>query len=374
MQAAGVSMKSQGNSKVQKANQPGVDLGNRGFGVTVKLSLEYGGHECMSQEKADLLAAIHQTQNLSAASKQLGISYRHAWQLLKDLNGSTGKPFVETLTGGAAGGLTKLTQLGEKILHFYQSSQREIRKHAAEVVHKRVANLQTERSEIRLFAAISLQNFISQVVAEFSLSNPAVKISTAYAASDQLETMIREGTNFDMFISGDRDQLVELQRGKVIAQKEVQPIAMNSLIVVSSVSSRSPGVDVRSTLAKCDGHIVVSSESSPLGRITAKWLKKCRLKKLINDKLLFVDNAAAVIPAIRSAPGSVGIAFASEAIERLDMTVLHRIPADNCSLTYWLGLSIGSENSKTVTQLCNFLSSKESSSIATRCGLGVVRN
>lgn len=59
-----------------------------------------------------LLAAVHQSGNLVDGCKQMGLSYRHAWGLLKESGQTFGAPLV-TLTRGQG---TKLTPLGEKLL------------------------------------------------------------------------------------------------------------------------------------------------------------------------------------------------------------------------------------------------------------------
>ncbi|HSC68600.1 MAG TPA: winged helix-turn-helix domain-containing protein [Cellvibrio sp.] len=76
--------------------------------------------------KADLLIAIHTTGSISAAGKQLGMSYRRAWLLVDAMNRCFHEPLVETATGGNQGGGTRLTQLGLDVLNRYQLLQKDI--------------------------------------------------------------------------------------------------------------------------------------------------------------------------------------------------------------------------------------------------------
>ncbi len=76
--------------------------------------------------KADLLRAIESTGSISAAGKQLGMSYRRAWLLVDAMNRCFQQPLVETATGGNQGGGTRLTSLGLDVLQRYQQLQQEI--------------------------------------------------------------------------------------------------------------------------------------------------------------------------------------------------------------------------------------------------------
>lgn len=74
--------------------------------------------------RADLLEGIARTGSISAAGKEMGMSYKRAWSLVQALNEGFGKPLVETARGGAAQGGALLTPLGEDVLARYRAMQR----------------------------------------------------------------------------------------------------------------------------------------------------------------------------------------------------------------------------------------------------------
>ncbi len=76
--------------------------------------------------KADLLEAIQATGSISAAGKQLGMSYRRAWMLVVSMNRCFQQPLVQTATGGTQGGGTQLTETGLDVLKRYRILQNEI--------------------------------------------------------------------------------------------------------------------------------------------------------------------------------------------------------------------------------------------------------
>jgi len=69
-----------------------------------RLRILLGAEIAIGPGKADLLEAIARSGSISAAGRELGMSYRRAWNLVEVMNRSFRAPLVETLTGGAGGG------------------------------------------------------------------------------------------------------------------------------------------------------------------------------------------------------------------------------------------------------------------------------
>jgi molybdate transport system regulatory protein len=74
--------------------------------------------------KVDLLEAIERKGSISAASREMGMSYRRAWLLVDALNTMFGKPLVLAAPGGAHGGGAQITELGKKIAAAYRRIER----------------------------------------------------------------------------------------------------------------------------------------------------------------------------------------------------------------------------------------------------------
>ncbi len=71
--------------------------------------------------KVALLEAIAETGSISAAARQLGMSYRRAWLLVDELNQALHAPAVSTAAGGAHGGGTALTPVGNELVKHYRA-------------------------------------------------------------------------------------------------------------------------------------------------------------------------------------------------------------------------------------------------------------
>ena len=78
----------------------------------------------MGPGKADLLDAIAASGSISAAARELGMSYRRAWLLVETMNQSFHQPLVETATGGQYGGGAIVTDLGHEVVRRYRAMER----------------------------------------------------------------------------------------------------------------------------------------------------------------------------------------------------------------------------------------------------------
>lgn len=82
--------------------------------------------------KVDLLEAVARTGSISAAARQMGMSYRRAWLLIDEMNRALREPVVATAAGGAQGGSTALTTAGADIVRHYRAVEAASRAAAAQ--------------------------------------------------------------------------------------------------------------------------------------------------------------------------------------------------------------------------------------------------
>jgi molybdate transport system regulatory protein len=74
-----------------------------------KVWLELGGKVVLSDWRVRLLEAIDETGSLANAAKALDVPYRTAWYKLREVEDRLGLRLLETQSGGADGGGSRLT-------------------------------------------------------------------------------------------------------------------------------------------------------------------------------------------------------------------------------------------------------------------------
>lgn len=85
---------------------------NRYRGLTLRVLCD--GTAAIGPGKAELIERIAKTGSISAAARDMGMSYRRAWQLVEAMNLAFREPVVETAAGGARGGGARVTPFGQR--------------------------------------------------------------------------------------------------------------------------------------------------------------------------------------------------------------------------------------------------------------------
>lgn len=87
--------------------------------IQLKIRIANGKTTAIGPGKAELLALIDKHGSISAAAKQMRMSYRRAWELVDVMNKCFTEPVVHSSAGGAHGGGAQLTEFGITILKAY---------------------------------------------------------------------------------------------------------------------------------------------------------------------------------------------------------------------------------------------------------------
>ncbi|WP_254784385.1 winged helix-turn-helix domain-containing protein [Sphingomonas sp. OK281] len=89
--------------------------------MKVNVQILGGSEPAIGPGKALVMDAIARTGSISAAGRDLKMSYRRIWLLVDSLNRAWIAPVVETRAGGGKMGGAQLTAFGEQVLDRYRS-------------------------------------------------------------------------------------------------------------------------------------------------------------------------------------------------------------------------------------------------------------
>jgi molybdate transport system regulatory protein len=94
-----------------------------GAKARLRVRVQFGGGFAIGPGKADLLQAVAATGSISAAARQMEMSYRRAWLLIDAMNRCFRELVVDTATGGKGGGGARITVFGRKVLKDYRAME-----------------------------------------------------------------------------------------------------------------------------------------------------------------------------------------------------------------------------------------------------------
>jgi molybdate transport system regulatory protein len=100
------------------------------IGAGTKLWLSLPGEHGMGKGLVQLLLQVHSHSTLRGAAQATGISYRHAWDMVRKAEKHLGLPLLISRPGGAGGGGTSLTPLGLRLVRAFEQLDRDLQTYA----------------------------------------------------------------------------------------------------------------------------------------------------------------------------------------------------------------------------------------------------
>ncbi len=124
-------------ARTPRAVSAGVPAGDDAPRLRLRMRVMLGEAIAVGPGKIALLEALQRTHSINGAAKRLGMSYRRAWLLIDELNAALTEPAVRSATGGAHGGGSELTAVGEELVRLYRA----IEQHAQQACADDIARL-----------------------------------------------------------------------------------------------------------------------------------------------------------------------------------------------------------------------------------------
>ena len=184
------------------------------------------------EKRIQLLEAIKQTGSISSAAKQVGLSYKAAWEAVDTMNNLSKNPLVIRVIGGSGGGGTTLTPLGEEIIANYS-----ILKHEYERFLHRLSTL----GEFKIQSLKHIQRIAMQISARNQLMGKIGEIKQA-KVNAEISIVLKSGVILVSTITNSAVEELGLQIGDEVigiikassvlisAQKDIATSARNKLL------------------------------------------------------------------------------------------------------------------------------------------------
>jgi molybdenum ABC transporter molybdate-binding protein len=281
--------------------------------VGLRVWVERAGKAVLGQGRLDLLEGIDRWHSISAAARQMGMSYRHAWLLVQQINEGAGEPLVVAVTGGKKGGGAELTPLGRWATVAFRQFHEQLRQKAAALLPRIVHP--AEATCLHVAAAVSLEEVLGRLLVDFALHQPGLRVRAIFGASDELASHLIAGAPCDLFLAADATQFTPLlAAGLLPAKHKAVILATNHLAAVGRADSKALAITPADLAKRQKIKLAVADPSCPLGGYSRTYLESLGLDLASRSNLLQVDNSRAVLAAVRAGQAEVGLVYASDAV------------------------------------------------------------
>lgn len=97
------------------------------YDIQVRIWINKNNKPFLGTGRITLLENIKKYNSISAAARAMKMSYRQAWQIIKEMNALSDEKLVEKRIGGKNGGGTFLTEKAEKLIREFYAVNKEIK-------------------------------------------------------------------------------------------------------------------------------------------------------------------------------------------------------------------------------------------------------
>ncbi len=223
----------------------------------IKGELELAG--ILDRRIINLLMAIERTGSINQAAKQVGLSYKGAWQIIERANNSAPKVLINTAAGGSKGGGTSLTKAGHALLALFNQLEQQHLQFLSQLNQTLAENSDTRLLLQRLAVKTSARNQLFGCVTAIQAGAVNAELTVRLAGGDQLAATIDLQTLEQLNLQPGDDTLILINDAEVmLAIEDIDQLysARNRLICEVIRIQRGP-INAEIIVSLAGGEILV---------------------------------------------------------------------------------------------------------------------
>lgn len=155
--------------------------------AAIKLFLNEENRGFLGKGRVELLKLIDKYGSISRAAKELGMSYKRAWESIKAMNEIAKEPLILTQTGGKRGGGSRLTPYAKELIDRYEKMEITLKNATAQQLPK-----------------ISARNKIEVIIKKIKIKKSEVVVTGEF-----------EDSKLKAIITPEAMQELDLQKGEM---------------------------------------------------------------------------------------------------------------------------------------------------------------
>lgn len=254
--------------------------------INATITLKSDGPSSVNSDRVRLLEAIAREGSISAGAKEVGITYKAAWDWIDALANLFGQPMLDTRTGGKAGGGATLTPAGMKVIEAYRRMEAEMAR-VVRLIEPDLAG--TGISPLNLFSGYfmrtSARNVLRGTIVSIDADSLNADVAVAVSNETTIHATVTAGSLKDLGLVVGREAIVLIKAPFVMIAPGTEPPAV-------SVSNRIPGRIGRIELGAVNAEVVldIGGGKSLTASITAHSVEALSLREDAPAVALFDAN------------------------------------------------------------------------------------
>lgn len=230
-----------------------------------RLWLEKSGEAFLGHGRIELLRKIAQCGSISSAAREMGMSYKAAWQAVDAMNNLSDRPLVERVAGGRHGGGTRLTGEGRAVIEMFG--------HVEQEYSRFLAKLSAGIKDFSRFNQL-MRRFSMRTSARNQFPGKVVRVVKG-AVNGEVELSLGHGLRMVAIITNESIEDLRLKKGR----EAYALVKASSPILV--LEEAQPRTSARNRLC---GKVVTCIEGAVNGEVTLELAEGKRLTAIITNE------------------------------------------------------------------------------------------
>lgn len=225
----------------------------------------------------------------------------------------------------------------------------------------------TQAETVKVYAAASLTNAISDIAVIYEKQHPQTDIVPVFGASSALAKQIEAGAKSDLFFSADVDWMNYLIKKQMITENKSKALLSNQLVLISPKKlniafKAQPNFNFAQSFK---GHVCTGQmESVPAGKYAKQSLIKLNWLDSLKGRIVGTDDVRSALAFVERGECDVGIVYKTDALISKKVKVIGTFPENSHHpILYPLALTQQGEKNGDAVQFEKFVKSSPQAKI-----------
>lgn len=225
----------------------------------------------------------------------------------------------------------------------------------------------TQAETVKVYAAASLTNAISDIAVVYEKQHPQTDIVPVFGASSALAKQIEAGAKSDLFFSADVDWMNYLIKKQMITENKSKALLSNQLVLISPKKlniafKAQPNFNFAQSFK---GHVCTGQmESVPAGKYAKQSLIKLNWLDSLKGRIVGTDDVRSALAFVERGECDVGIVYKTDALISKKVKVIGTFPENSHHpILYPLALTQQGEKNGDAVQFEKFVKSSPQAKI-----------